>query len=76
MTTAVQQEKYLDQCKSLAIARLADTDPIEVYASFIESLDACPETRGHRGITAGAFLVVVGNFRTPEKIRTLIQGFI
>lgn len=67
--------EHVDWCKKRALEYIAQGDTTNAYASMASDLKKHPETADHPAIALGVRLMMIGDLRTPDKMRKFIEGF-
>lgn len=68
-------EDHLKFCKQRALEICNRGDAAGAYASFCSDMEKHPETAKHPAIPLGVQLMIIGDLKTPEKMRKFIEGF-
>jgi hypothetical protein len=69
------RQEHLAWAKQRALDDLERGDLKNAYTSMVSDLEKHPETAGHSGILLGTMMLMGGHLKTPDEMRTFIEGF-
>ncbi len=67
--------EHLAWCKERALEYVTAGDVDQAFASMASDLGKHPETENHMGIQLMTLMFFGGHLRTPDQMRTVIEGF-
>lgn len=69
------RSEHIEWCKGRAMRYLEVGDTMNAFSSMLSDLRKHPETENHMAIQMGMMLMVGGQMKTMDEVRSFIEGF-